>query len=75
VWLDRETYIDKIQPRLKTTKISALKDALGISEPYAAFIRAGSRVPHSRHWPTLAQLVGVSENSELEKFREDVPSL
>ena len=61
-WLDRETYINKIRPRLAGVTISVLRSALGISEPYAAFIRSGSRIPHQRHWPTLAQLVSVSHD-------------
>lgn len=58
-WLTREIYIKEIQPRLRTLKISTLQSALGVSEPYATFIRSGSRVPHKRHWQALAQLVGV----------------
>ncbi|MGA8222513.1 MAG: CRISPR-associated endonuclease Cas1 [Candidatus Acidiferrales bacterium] len=60
-WLDRKTYINKIQPHLASITISALQSALEISEPYAAFIRSGSRVPHQRHWLTLAQLVGIRQ--------------
>jgi CRISPR-associated protein Cas1 len=59
-WLDRKTFVNKIQPRLGGVTISALRSALGISEPYAAFIRSGSRIPHPRHWPILARLVGAS---------------
>jgi CRISPR-associated endonuclease Cas1 len=59
-WLDRKTYMNKIQPRLAGVTISALQSALGISEPYATFLRAGSRVPHPRHWLALARLVGLS---------------
>jgi CRISPR-associated endonuclease Cas1 len=62
-WLDRKTYMNMIQPRLAGVTISALQSALGISEPYAAFIRSGSRVPHPRHWKSLAQLVGFSRES------------
>jgi CRISPR-associated endonuclease Cas1 len=64
-WLDRKTYINKIQPRLGGVSISTLRSALGISEPYAAFIRSGSRVPHPRHWQSLARLVGVSRASDV----------
>ena len=59
-WIDRETYINRIQPRLAGETISAVQSALGISEPYAIFIRTGSRIPHRRHWQTLASLVGVN---------------
>ena len=58
-WLDRKTYTSTIQPRLAGVTIPALQSALGISEPYATFIREGSRIPHPRHWLTLARLVGV----------------
>jgi CRISPR-associated endonuclease Cas1 len=40
-WLNKEAYIAKIQPRLAAVPISILQKALGISEPYAWFIRAG----------------------------------
>ncbi len=59
-WLDQETYLQKIQPRLAGVTIPVISSALGISEPYAANIRAGRRLPHPRHWRTLARLVGVS---------------
>jgi hypothetical protein len=32
----------------------------GVSESYAADIRAGRRLPHPRHWEALAKLAGVS---------------
>lgn len=70
-WLDRKTYISKIQPRLTAVTIPALQSALGISEPYAAFIRAGTRVPHPRHWQTLAQLVGISSAADFSKVHSD----
>jgi CRISPR-associated endonuclease Cas1 len=59
-WLTEETYAQKIQPRLAEITVPAISSALGISEPYATDIRAGKRLPHPRHWRTLAQLVGVS---------------
>ena len=36
-----------------------LSSTLGVSEPYVVDIRAGRRVPHPRHWQTLAGLVGI----------------
>jgi CRISPR-associated endonuclease Cas1 len=57
-WLDRNAYVSKIQPRLSGVTIYALQSALGVSEPYAALIRSGSRVPHARHWEILARLAG-----------------
>jgi len=59
-WLNEEIYREKVQPRLVGVTVSTISRALGVSEPYAADIRAGRRVPHPRHWMRLAGLVGVS---------------
>ncbi len=59
-WLDEETYLRRIQPRLAGVTISVISSALGVSNPYAADIRAGRHRPHPRHWMALAQLVRVS---------------
>ncbi len=61
-WLSEETYREKIQPRLPGITVPVLSSALGISQPYAAEIRAGRCLPHPRHWLSLARLVGVSTN-------------
>jgi CRISPR-associated endonuclease Cas1 len=58
-WPDENTYVRKIQPRLAAVTISALASALGVSEPYAAYIRTGRHRPHPRHWQALAELVRV----------------
>jgi CRISPR-associated endonuclease Cas1 len=57
-WLTEEFYRDKIQPRLATVAVRTIAEALGISGPYATDIRSGKRVPHPRHWLTLARLIG-----------------
>jgi len=59
-WLDKEFYLREIQPQLKRLTLSVLASKLNISIPYAVDIRRGRRVPHPRHWHTLAGLVGVS---------------
>jgi hypothetical protein len=59
-WLSEETYRNEIQPRLASVTVPTISSALGVSEPYAADIRAGRRRPHPRHWPMLARLVGVT---------------
>jgi len=63
-WLDEETYREEIQPRLNEITVPTISTALGLSEPYATDIRAGKRIPHPRHWLTLAQLVGVSPDKQ-----------
>jgi CRISPR associated protein Cas1 len=59
-WLTEATYVERIQPRLAGVTISALASTLGVSDYYAADIRAGRRRPHPRHWEALAELVKVS---------------
>jgi len=58
-WLNEEIYREKIQPRLVGLTVPSISSALGVSEPYAAAIRAGKRMPHPRHWLSLARLVSV----------------
>jgi CRISPR-associated endonuclease Cas1 len=57
-WLTEKTYREQIQPKLAGMTVPTISAALGISEPYATDIRAGRRVPHPRHWLTLAGLAG-----------------
>jgi len=59
-WLNEKVYREKIQPRLTASTVSAIASALEVSKPYATDIRAGKRVPHPRHWLTLAQRAGLS---------------
>ncbi len=58
-WLTNEFYETKIQPLLCNIARSAISSALGVSKTYAGEIRTGRSLPHPRHWPTLARLVGV----------------
>jgi len=58
-WPTEKTYVEKIQPELSKVAISRISSTLGVSESYAADIRAGRHRPHARHWEALAQLVSV----------------
>jgi len=60
-WLDEKYYLTEIQPRLRRISLSVLASKLDISIPYAVDVRTARRVPHKRHWQTLAQLVGISQ--------------
>jgi CRISPR-associated endonuclease Cas1 len=60
-WPDGNTYVRQIQPRLSAVTISTMASTLGVSESYAADIRAGRHRPHPRHWKTLAELVRISD--------------
>jgi CRISPR/Cas system-associated endonuclease Cas1 len=56
-------YLHEIQPKLKTLTLSVLASRLGISIPYAVDVRSARRIPHPRHWETLAQLVGFRNDA------------
>lgn len=59
-WLTKDFYNTEIQPKIAAVEVPKIARALGVSEAYAADIRAGRHRPHLRHWEPLAQLVGVS---------------
>jgi hypothetical protein len=58
-WLSEHAYREKIQPRLAELPASIIATTLQVSQPYATEIRRGKRVPHPRHWLTLARLIDV----------------
>ncbi len=60
-WLNKEFYVQKVQPQLKRLRVREIAHAMQVSQAYAAFIRSGRRIPHPRHWLALAQLVGNVE--------------
>ncbi len=57
-WLTRDVYVKQVQPALARVAKSRIRSALGVSEPYASAIQAGTCVPHPRHWWALAGLAG-----------------
>jgi CRISPR-associated endonuclease Cas1 len=59
-WLTRSAYIERVQPALARVTKTAVRSALGVSEPYSSYIQTGKRIPHPRHWQSLAELCGVS---------------
>lgn len=59
-WLTRDVFIERIRPGLATVPKWRIRSALGISKPYTSYIKEGKRIPHRRHWETLARLAGVS---------------
>lgn len=58
-WLTEEVYRERIQPLLATVKVRTIMSALGVSRPYATEIGRKKRVPHPRHWATLANTVRI----------------
>jgi len=56
---DPEAFTRDILPCLQATPLKAMAEATGLSQGYCSFIRRGIRVPHRRHWHTLATLVNM----------------
>ncbi|MGP0108114.1 MAG: CRISPR-associated endonuclease Cas1 [Acidimicrobiales bacterium] len=50
---------ERVLPKLATVTLPAMARATGASTSAASKWRAGRTVPHRRHWPALAELVGV----------------
>ena len=59
-WLDQDTYVNRVQPRLAELTASAIASAIRVSLGYADSIRKGKVHPHARHWVKLAELVEYS---------------
>lgn len=57
-WLTAQFYSEKIQPTLRTVSGSMIAKALNVSRAYANELRKG-RLPHPRHWRTLAEFTGI----------------
>lgn len=58
-WLTEKFFREEIQPRLAAITVPAIASTQGLSQPYAAEIRAGRQRLHPRHWHTLARLVDI----------------
>jgi CRISPR/Cas system-associated endonuclease Cas1 len=52
-------YKEKLQPRLSRMNPSEIASGTAMGRSYAYYIVAGTRIPHPRHYPNLAALVGV----------------
>jgi hypothetical protein len=55
---DPGIFASEIGPKLAEVSLAAMMRATGLSRPYCATIRRGTRVPHPRHWEALRTLVG-----------------
>jgi hypothetical protein len=63
-WLTEQCYMQQIQPQLRTIKVRDISEAMHVSKPYAALVRAGRRRPYPRHWESLATLVGFKAQGQ-----------
>ena len=54
----RHWYNEELQPRLSRSP-NQTAQGTAVRRSYAYYIVAGTRIPHPRHYPNLAALVGV----------------
>jgi hypothetical protein len=45
-----------VLPGLKSVPLRLIAEETGLSQAHCSFVRRGLRVPHPRHWETLAAL-------------------
>ena len=55
----RRWYSEELQPRLSKMSPSEIERGAAVRRSYAYYIVAGTRIPHPRHYPSLAALAGV----------------
>jgi CRISPR-associated endonuclease Cas1 len=56
----RRWYAEELQPRLAKMHPTDIAAGAAVGRSYAYYIVAGTRVPHPRHYPSLAKLVDVA---------------
>jgi hypothetical protein len=61
----RDWYAENLQPRLSRMHPTEIALGTAMGRSYAYYIVAGTRIPHPRHIPSLAALVGVELPKEL----------
>ena len=54
---DRAWFLREIAPNLDAFTLAEIAEATGLSLAACSRFRAGTRVPHPRHWTAFAQLV------------------
>ena len=58
-WLDENCYLQNVLPGLAKLSVKKIRLAIDVSHPYATLIKRGSKIPHPRHWKSLANLAGI----------------
>lgn len=58
-WIDESFFQQNVRPRLGFIPVRTIQSEISVSQAYALRIRSGKCIPHRRHWPALAKLVGV----------------
>lgn len=53
---DCEYFSREILPKLQAVSLRVMSEATGLTQGYCSFVRRGLKVPHRRHWRSLAEL-------------------
>ena len=53
---DLHAFARRFLPKLRAVPPCVMAEATGLSEGYCSCVRRGRKVPHARHWATLAGL-------------------
>ena len=61
----RHWYAENLQPRLSKMHPTEVAVGAAMGRSYAYYVVAGTRIPHARHFQSLAALVGVELPKEL----------
>ena len=61
---DRAWFLREVTPKLDGFSLNAIAQATGLSLAACSRFRAGSRVPHPRHWPAFAALLERVQGDE-----------
>jgi CRISPR-associated endonuclease Cas1 len=64
-----ELFRREILPGIQAVPLSELARATGLSLLYVSQIRRGRRIPHPRHWPSLALLLSVVATEDIPEAR------
>ncbi len=67
---DRDIFQRDILPGLLGVPLRAMAIATGLSEGYCSFVRRGQKVPHRRHWETLARLTHAAWGEEASELSQ-----
>jgi hypothetical protein len=59
---DAAWFLREVVPKLDGYSLSQISKATGLSLAACSRIRAGTRIPHPRHWAVLRRLVGTEQD-------------
>ncbi len=65
-----DAFTRDVLPGLQSVPLRVMAEATGLSEGYCSFVRRGQKVPHRRHWLSLAALGDAAQAPALVPLKE-----